>query len=196
MAPPVLLALCAVLFAVITWQVAADGPLRSLDERVELRIVGHVPGALTDPLADLGEVVVALPVLAAAVAYALWRGRRLAVLYTVLAMVLVPVLVSPLKAVIDRRGPLTEAGGFYPSGHTATAMVAYCGAALLLTPYLKRRWAMPAALVLTLATGIGLVLRGYHWPLDVVGSWCLCGMLLLPFSLRNTRRSSSRTPTG
>ncbi|WSA99912.1 phosphatase PAP2 family protein [Streptomyces sp. NBC_01794] len=194
-APPVLLALCAVLFAVITWQVAADGPLRSLDERVELRIVGHVPGALTDPLADLGEVGVALPVLAAAVAYALWRGRRLAVLYTVLAMVMVPVLVSPLKAVIDRRGPLTEAGGFYPSGHTATAMVAYCGAALLLTPYLNRRWAMPAALVLTLATGIGLVLRGYHWPLDVVGSWCLCGMLLLPFSLRNTRRSSSRTPT-
>ncbi|MEW2083008.1 phosphatase PAP2 family protein [Streptomyces sp. NPDC005283] len=180
----------------ITWQVAADGPLRSLDERVELRIVGQVPGTLTDPLADLGEVGVALPVLAAAVAYALWRGRRLAVLYTVLAMVMVPVLVSPLKAVIDRRGPLTEAGGFYPSGHTATAMVAYCGAALLLTPYLKRRWAMPAALVLTLATGIGLVLRGYHWPLDVVGSWCLCGMLLLPFSLRNTRRSSSRTPTG
>ena len=24
----------------------------------------------------------------------------------------------------------------------------------------------------------GLVRRGYHWPLDVVASWCLCAVLL------------------
>ncbi|MFD4774230.1 phosphoesterase, partial [Streptomyces sp. NPDC058427] len=61
--------------------------------------------------------------------------------------------------------------------------------------------------LLTAATGIGLVLRGYHWPLDVLGSWFLCGLLLLPLFLlplrlgrgglsrRSTRRSSSRTPS-
>lgn len=96
-------------------------------------------------------------------------------------MVAVPVLVMPLKLWIDRPGPLTVDSGYYPSGHTATAMVAYCGAALLLRPCTGRagrRWAMPVAVVLSAATGIGLVLRGYHWPLDVLGSWLLCGMLL------------------
>ncbi|MGQ4357568.1 phosphoesterase, partial [Streptomyces drozdowiczii] len=57
-----------------------------------------------------------------------------------------------------------------------------------------------AAVLLTAATGIGLVLRGYHWPLDVLGSWFLCGLLLLlPYGFgrisRSRRRSSSRTPS-
>ncbi|MFE7628266.1 phosphoesterase, partial [Streptomyces sp. NPDC057509] len=51
--------------------------------------------------------------------------------------------------------------------------------------------------LLTAATGIGLVLRGYHWPLDVLGSWFLCGLLLVPPGVlsRSRRRSSSRTPS-
>ncbi len=186
------------LFCLITWQVAADGPLRSLDERAGLAVVGEAPRPLTEAMADLGSMVVALPVLAAALAYALWRGgrsRRTEAVTAVLTMAAVPALVVPLKALIDRQGPLTEASGYYPSGHTATAMVAYGAAALLLAPQVRLRRTMPAALVLTLATGIGLVLRGYHWPLDVVGSWCLCGTLLL-ISSSGRRRSSSRTPTG
>ncbi|GGJ73116.1 hypothetical protein GCM10011583_00580 [Streptomyces camponoticapitis] len=121
---------------------------------------------------------VALPVLAVAVGYAVWRGHRARAVAVVLAMAAVPVLVIPLKLWIDRTGPLTTESGYYPSGHTATAMVAYCGAALLLRPRTGREWAMPVAAVLSAATGIGLVLRGYHWPLDVVGSWLLCGMVL------------------
>lgn len=191
------------LFAALTWQVVVDGPLRSLDERVESAIAGRGPRPLTEFLADLGNLAVALPVLAAAVAYALWRGgraRRADALCAVLAMAAVPALVVPLKALTDRPGPLTEATGYYPSGHAATALVAYGGAALLLG---RVRWAMPAAVVLTLATGIGLVLRGYHWPLDVLGSWLLCGALLLVLSVAGPavsssgrRRSSGRTRTG
>lgn len=126
-------------------------------------------------------MAIALPVLAVAVGYAAWRGRRARAVAVVLAMAAVPVLVVPLKLWIDRPGPLTPESGYYPSGHTATAMIAYCGAALLLTPRKGRAgrgWAMPVAVVLSAATGIGLVLRGYHWPLDVLGSWLLCGMLL------------------
>ncbi|MEV3952580.1 phosphoesterase, partial [Streptomyces halstedii] len=51
--------------------------------------------------------------------------------------------------------------------------------------------------LLTAATSIGLVLRGYHWPLDVLASWCLAAALLLVLrevSSRSRRRSSSRTP--
>ncbi|MFI6645582.1 phosphatase PAP2 family protein [Streptomyces sp. NPDC050504] len=184
--------LCAVLFALITWQVAAEGPLYRLDVRVERSLVGRGPQRLAELLADLGNLQVALPVLACALAYALWRGARRQALAVALAMALVPALVAPLKALLDRPGPLSPETGYYPSGHSATALVAYCGAALLV----GTRWAMPVAAALTAATGIGLVLRGYHWPLDVLGSWCLCAALLATAVTSGRRRSSSRTPTG
>ncbi|WP_079148238.1 phosphatase PAP2 family protein [Streptomyces agglomeratus] len=178
------LLLSGLLFALVTWQVAAHGPLRRADERLGRAAVGHGPAGLTEFLADLGNLAVALPVLAAALAYTLWRGGRGALpraAGAALAMAAVPALVVPLKSWIARPGPLTPDTGYYPSGHTATAAVAYGGAALLLVVYVRRhRWWPPAlALLLTLATGAGLVLRGYHWPLDVAGSWCLCAVLLL-----------------
>ncbi|MFE5097621.1 phosphatase PAP2 family protein [Streptomyces sp. NPDC056638] len=185
------------LLALTTWQVAADGPLRSLDERTGRAVVGHGPARLTELLADLGNMQLALPVLGCAIVWALVRGARRAPLYAALTMAAVPLLVVPLKDWIARPGPLTDATGYYPSGHAATAAVAYGAAALLTSPCARRSWMTPVAAVsLTTATGIGLVLRGYHWPLDVLGSWFLCGLLLLPLGLsrRSRRRSSSRTP--
>ncbi|WP_202453972.1 MULTISPECIES: phosphatase PAP2 family protein [unclassified Streptomyces] len=187
------------LFALTTWQIASDGPLRGLDERAGRALVGHGPRWLTEFLADLGNMQVALPVLGCAVGWSLLRGRRRAPLGAVLAMAAVPLLVVPLKDWIARPGPLTEATGYFPSGHAATAAVAYGASALLLGGLVRRRaWMMPvAAVLLTAATGIGLVLRGYHWPLDVLGSWFLCGLLLVPPGVlsRSRRRSSSRTPS-
>ncbi|MFD7087480.1 phosphatase PAP2 family protein [Streptomyces sp. NPDC056652] len=191
----------------MTWQVSAGGPLMSADERAGRVLAGQGPRPLTEFLADLGSMLVAVPVLAVAIGYALWRGQRARPLVAALAMAAVPVLVVPLKLWTDRPGPFTDATGYYPSGHTATAMVAYGGAALLLAPGTPRNRTVPAAVLLTLATGTGLMLRGYHWPLDVLGSLALCGMLLLALERalrvagsrdlsRSTRRSSSRTPTG
>ncbi|MEE1756896.1 phosphatase PAP2 family protein [Streptomyces sp. SP18CS02] len=185
---------CALLLlAVITWQVVVGGPLARLDERVGHALVGRGSRRLAELFADLGNPQVALPALAVAMAYAVWRGRRAQALYAGLAMALVPALVVPLKLLVERPGPLTADTGYYPSGHTATAMVAYCGAALLAG---RAARLMPVAVVLTVATGIGLVLRGYHWPLDVVGSCCLCVLVLGAVSSIGRRRSSSRTPTG
>ncbi|MFE3829308.1 phosphatase PAP2 family protein [Streptomyces sp. NPDC059092] len=171
--------MCTVLFALITWQTAVGGPLRTVDERIGLALSGKGPEPLTQFLSDLGGMPVALPVLALALGVALRRGQRARPLGAGVAMVGVPALVVPLKMWIDRPGPLTDATGYYPSGHTATAMVAYGGAALLLAPYAGRNRTLPVAALLTLATGVGLVLRGYHWPLDVLGSLALCGILLL-----------------
>ncbi|WP_455355653.1 phosphatase PAP2 family protein [Streptomyces sp. SYSU K217416] len=142
-------------------------------------------------------MAVAGSVLAAAIGYVFWRGRqRRPALVGVLALAAVPALVLPLKAWIARPGPLVPGTGWYPSGHTATATVAYGAAALLLAPYVRRslvrRSLLPAAIVLSTATGLGLVLRGYHWPLDVVGSWCLSVLLLVAVSL-GCRPSSNRT---
>jgi membrane-associated phospholipid phosphatase len=180
--PPGLLpafALCAVFFALFTWQAAVGGPLRTADERLGLALAGRGPGHLAQFLSDLGGPPIAVPVLALAICYTLRRGQRARPAAAMIAMVSVPALVVPLKFWIARPGPLTDATGYYPSGHTATAMVAYGATALLLAPYAARSRTVPVAAVLTLATGTGLVLRGYHWPLDVLGSLALCGMLLL-----------------
>ncbi|QES19532.1 phosphoesterase [Streptomyces venezuelae] len=175
----------------MTWQVLVHGPLARLDERVSRALVDIVPRSLSELASDLGNMTVALPVLGCAMAYAVGRGRRIAALYAGLAMVLVPLLVIPLKEWTARPGPLEPwAAGYYPSGHTATAMVAYFGAAFLVSKRL-----IPVAAVLTAVTGTGLILRGYHWPLDVLASLCL-GVLILAVSSTCTNRSSSRTATG
>ncbi|MFE0735118.1 phosphatase PAP2 family protein [Streptomyces sp. NPDC058855] len=180
-----------VALAVVTWQVLVHGPLARLDERVSRSLVDAVPRPLSELASDLGNLTVALPVLVCAMAYAVWRGRRRDALFAGLAMAAVPLLVVPLKEWTARPGPLEPwAEGYFPSGHTATAMVAYFGAAFLVS----RRLA-PVAAALTAVTGTGLVLRGYHWPLDVVASGCL-GFLILGVSsgrlrsARSTRRSS------
>ncbi|KOX51049.1 phosphatase PAP2 family protein [Streptomyces ardesiacus] len=213
---PALVGLCVLVFALITWQIVADGPLAGADERLSGVLV-H-PDRLSELLSDLGNVQVAVPVLAVALAWAAWRGRAAGVdrwwlppLAGALAMVLVPVLVVPLKEWTDRPGTpaVPPAVGYYPSGHTATALVAYGAATLLLFPLLRsaaaRRTLVVLCAALVLGTSYGLVRRGYHWPLDVVASWCLGTVLLAgvrsavrrtpPGVSRSTRRSSSGTPS-
>ncbi len=198
------LGLLAVLFALITWQVVVEGPLLRLDERVGPKLFGQGPGALTQVLSDLGGTAVALPVLTVVIAYALWRRALRLAVYAALTMAAVPALVIPLKVATDRQGPLTEAVNYYPSGHTATAAVAYGASALVLLALPRpswlrgasspRAWMRPvAAIRATTAPGIGLVLHSYHWPLDVLASWCLGPLVLAPLwwvSCRSSRRSS------
>jgi undecaprenyl-diphosphatase len=104
-------------------------------------------------------------------------------------MALVPAIVVPLKELIARGGtPAVPPGtGYYPSGHTATAMIAYGSATLVLLPWLRTSYARRGAVILCalLVAGVsfGLVRRGYHWPLDVVASWCLGTVLLTSLRL-------------
>lgn len=186
----------AALFALCTWQVAAHGPLRSLDERLARALTASsglgptlFPSPAAEFFADLGNMAVALPVLVAVLGRVAWRERRagaarwwLPPLAAAAAMAAVPALVAPAKALVDRPGPLADGSGFYPSGHAATAAVAYGAALLLLRPCLRRlplrRALIGAVALVNLAVGVGLVRRGYHWPLDVAGSWCLSGCLL------------------
>ncbi|MFD5712379.1 phosphatase PAP2 family protein [Streptomyces pharetrae] len=184
-----LLLLPLVCFALITWQVVADGPLVRLDERLSGALIR--PDRFSELLADLGNVPVAVPVLALAAGYAAWRARaggtdrwwRPAAIAALL-MALVPAIVVPLKVLTDRPGTpaVPPATGYYPSGHTATAVVAYGCATLLLLPWLRRAAARGVLIALcaalVLGVGFGLVRRGYHWPLDVLASWCLGAVLL------------------
>lgn len=192
------LLLCLALFALLTWQVAVHGPLWRQDVAADgsvLRAAARHP-ALTVPaqvLADLGSVTVAVPELAAllAVVTCLHRraGRRrwwwpLAAAVPVMAAV--PSLVVPLKAALARPAPGTSVlvghSGYFPSGHASTAAVATGLAVLLFLPLLRtraaRRLLVAAVLLLNVLVGCALVWRGYHWPLDVAGAWCLSGALL------------------
>ncbi|MDK1344231.1 phosphatase PAP2 family protein [Streptomyces sp. 378] len=202
-----LLALPALFFALITWQVAADGPLVRLDERLSRALVN--PDRCSELLADLGNIPVAVPVLAVALGYVAVRHRDagadrwwLPVAAAVLLMALVPALVVPLKALLARPGTPAEppGTGYYPSGHTATAAVAYGSATLLLLPWLRtalaRRALAALCAALVLGASYGLVRRGYHWPLDVVGSWCLCAVLLSSLWLFLRRTTAADVPGG
>ncbi|WP_326759287.1 phosphatase PAP2 family protein [Streptomyces phaeochromogenes] len=195
------------LFALLTWQAAVDGPVRRADERLAGEIRNsRLPAGAAEFLADLGNLAVAVPVLLAVVVYVSWRARRADLprwwvpsLAALVAMAAVPALVVPLKEAIGRTGPPGMAGdGYYPSGHTATAAVAYGAAVLLLLPWLnsryRRRELVIGCLVLVTAVGFGLVRRGYHWPLDVAGSWCLSLVLLQLMALAVARygRGSAR----
>ncbi|EKX63177.1 phosphatase PAP2 family protein [Streptomyces ipomoeae] len=179
----------ALLFALITWQVVAHGPLARADERLSDALVHR--GAPTQFLADLGSIAVAVPVLAVVLTYVGWRARATgrdhwwrAPVVAALLMAAVPLWVVPLKELVARSGPpvMGPGTGFYPSGHTATAAIAYGAAVLSLLPWLRgalvRRAVVVIALVVNLGVGFGLVRQGYHWPLDVVASWCVCAMLL------------------
>ncbi|MET7764083.1 phosphatase PAP2 family protein [Streptomyces sp. NPDC005393] len=194
------------LFALCAWQIAAGGPLRSFDVRLDRALAGSaLPSPTAELFADLGNTAAALPVLVLALAYAAWRARRAgmarwwpAPLAAAVAMAAVPALIAPLKAMIDRPGPpgpLADQSGFFPSGHAATAAVAYGAAVLLLSPLLGQRLRRPllvAVVLLNLCVGAGLVRRGYHWPLDVVASWCLSGCLLWAVGLLSRFEANHR----
>lgn len=183
-----MLGLSALLFTLITWQVVADGPLVRVDERASRALV-H-PDRISQLLADLGNVQVAVPVLVLALAHVAWRSRRagtdrwwLPATAAALVMALAPALIVPLKEVIARPGtPAVPPGtGYFPSGHTATAALAYGSATLLLLPRLRAhtgRALLATCALLVLGVSFGLVRHGYHWPLDVLASWCLCAVLL------------------
>ncbi|MEV5418380.1 phosphatase PAP2 family protein [Streptomyces albogriseolus] len=203
-----LLVVPLLLFLLITWQVLADGPLLDLDARLSDALVR--PDRASELLSDLGNVEVAVPVLALALAVTAWRLRARGVdrwwlppAAGAAAMLLVPVLVAPLKAWTDRPGTpaVPPATGYFPSGHTATAVVAYGAATLLLlrlpgSPAVRRGLIALCALLI-LGASYGLVRRGYHWPLDVAASWCLGAVLLAGVVLvsRSSRRTSAGTPS-
>ncbi|MFB7246292.1 hypothetical protein CW362_07825 [Streptomyces populi] len=206
---PLMFGLPALCFTLVTWQVVAGGPLVRLDERLSGTLV-H-PDRFSELFADLGSVQVAVPLLALALVLVARRNRAtgldrwwLPPAAAAVLMLLVPAVVVPLKELVARPGPpvMGPGTGFYPSGHTATAFVAYGAATLLLLPLLRTAGARGALLcvcaALNACVAFGLVRRGYHWPLDVVASWCLCAMLLSClwlFLSRSTRRSSARTPS-
>lgn len=126
--------------------------------------------------------------LAAAVAWLLWRGDRTAALWVAAVSVLGSVLQQGVKAAVGRERPRwpdpvdTAHYAAFPSGHALTATVG-CGLLywLALRHGVPARWRWAAALVAVVSVlGVGFtrVYLGVHWFSDVLGGWLLGGALV------------------
>lgn len=146
-----------------------------------------------DPLADvvravtMTEVVVGIGV---AVSVALWMaGARREGMALLVATVLLPLLQTGVKELVDRPRPSPDlvelrarfSSPSFPAGHVMSPTLVY-GYLAWLAAKARRLWARwlvvtPCAAVLAL-TGLVNVYLGVHWPSDVVGGY-LWGLVLL-----------------
>jgi membrane-associated phospholipid phosphatase len=148
-----------------------------------------------------------LPLVVAAGALLL-RRWRLAVALVLLVPLKLLVEKGVLKNLVHRERPGTtiadavlrnvpSAGDSFPSGH---AIIAF-GVAVLLLPYLRRRWQV-LVLALALLNSVARVYLGAHAPLDVLGGAAagvalaavLCLVVGVPDS--RTARRGARTHAG
>ncbi len=183
----------AVVVALMTADVLADGLLVSLDRAVHDATVpaGAAP-SWTGPVGRFGEVpvtgalLIAVALVSMQVLWRWWPGILAAANLAVLGIV-----VGGLKWPIARTGPdgtQAEGGqlGYFPSGHTATSAICIGTTIfLLLACHTRGRQlarAQRAAVLVGMAAGIAVgsaaVLGGYHWLSDVVASLVISAVVV------------------
>jgi membrane-associated phospholipid phosphatase len=167
------LAITGALIAVASAVVARTGTVGPA-ERAVFEAINRLPDFLRWPMwvfQLMGVIVV--PALLAVVALVL-RRYRLAIALLVTIPVKLFVIEAGIKHIVHRDRPgrtevdpvlrgVPEAGGSFPSGHAVVAFTL----AVLLTPYLPRRW-VPVVWVLAVLNVTARVYLGAHNPLDVV----------------------------
>jgi hypothetical protein len=186
-------------FGALIWQVKTHGPVVILDVHIRDRLqdAAHSPSMAWffhpgRAMADLGDPSVSVPALLVVTALAIRAARswRPALLTAAASAALASVI--PLKLWIARPGPSAATHsdatlGFFPSGHTADAILCYGTSALLLCAFVipddpharsLRQATIAAACVLVAATIFGLLWSDFHWLSDAAGSLCWCGAAL------------------
>lgn len=181
------IALVAVPFATLTFQVLGNGPLTRFDGGIasDLNAWVHRNEAvlpILEALSWLGRP----PLLAVWVAIAAvwcWRLERRRLAIFVVATSLGGGIVDTIvKLAVDRPRPIvdhpvsTALGKSFPSGHAMSSTVVYGALALLVLPTVARRW-RPWLVALTsliiLAIGTSRLFLGVHFLTDVIGGYIL-----------------------
>jgi membrane-associated phospholipid phosphatase len=204
-----LLGACIV-FALVTADVVVGGLMTHLDGQIRDQLITHgltAPGALW-PLGDVGDLAVAIAVVAAAAvvsAQVRWKLWPVAFGFGCLAVAEVMIMVS--KSLVARPGPGIWADrvgypGYYPSGHTTTAMVvvgvvAYFALAVpVRAPYREQadRIALVAGGIAGSAAGLYAVLGDFHWVSDIIGGLALgTAVLVVGCAGVRTRRDTAES---
>jgi undecaprenyl-diphosphatase len=160
------------------------------DDGLSRWIAGERVGWLDRP-ADvgtfLGETVTGVTVaLLAGVAVALWRRSWRPLLFVALAEAGIGAFYALATTLDPRQRPPVKildpglvADHSFPSGHTATAVVAYAGVVLLLRAYARAwRWAL-ALLVVPVLVVLARLYQGAHHLTDVLTSLAYASAYLL-----------------
>jgi membrane-associated phospholipid phosphatase len=193
--PTLLLAALAV-FALITVDVLAGGPLTHLDRAVSdwARSTG-LPGTgwkkpgqkQADQAVNFGDRQVVGLIVLIAIGYLSVRARTIVPLVRLVSLsVVASAVVLALKYGIGRHAPSgvhgPEAFRSYPSGHTATAVILWGLLYAVVAEYPDYALSRPVAWLLSwaapVAVMVGMVLRDYHWVTDLLGAASLCVVLL------------------
>jgi membrane-associated phospholipid phosphatase len=191
-----------VVFALVTADVVSGGLLTHLDTEIREQLIAHgltAPGTFW-PLGDLGDLGVAIAIVGAAAAVASQlRWKVWPAVFALGSLGCTEALILVSKTLVARPGPGVWADredypGYFPSGHTATAMVVVGVVAYLalVTPESARYRDRAAEISLVVgaiagtAAGIYAVLGDFHWVSDIVGGLAL-GAAVLVISCASVR---------
>ncbi|HEX2383659.1 MAG TPA: phosphatase PAP2 family protein [Acidimicrobiales bacterium] len=179
--------LVTVPFAILLFEVVAEGPLTHLDSSIANWMNSWVHGhpLLVTTLERVGwfgwPLWLGIMVTAGSV-YAFWRGRRRLAIYLVVTVVGGSLVDTAVKVLVNRPRPVvdhpldTAFGTSFPSGHSMASTLTYGALVLAFLPVLSRRarrWAVAGAVVMVLAIGCSRLLLGMHFLTDVLGGYVL-----------------------
>lgn len=182
------IALVAIPFATLLFQVVAEGPLTRIDGDIadELNEEVHQRRGLVPFLRAvswLGSPPWLITVAVLVGVYVLRRGRTRACLFLVVTCLGGSLINTAVKLAVDRPRPevdheiATAFGKSFPSGHAMSSTVVYGALLLVLLPAVRskrhRQAVVALAMVLVLAIGSTRLLLGVHFVSDVIGGFSL-----------------------
>ena len=152
-----------------------------------------------------GNILITLPVMAVAVAFAVWHGRMLFAIALPFGYVFARLLILEGWWLWDRPRPTLIAEGTaalqahsFPSGHILLALYVY---GMLTWPWvtasgsrLERMLAWLPALIVALAVGYSRLLLGAHWPSDTLAGLLFGALYLALVLLALHRAERERRP--
>ncbi len=180
---------------VARWDVSAFSGLRLLAAHPAVAAVAHRVVHLADPLPTAAMLAAIC-----AVGVALHRPRQAAAGALLVGGASLTSLAMKVALAHPRYqsllGPHALAEQAFPSGHATTAMSLALAGVLVAPP----RWRLAAAIAASLygiATGVSLVVIGWHYPSDVLGAFLVSGSfgLLSLAALEASERSPASGPS-